>query len=368
MILTTKVKLICDDEVSLALKSSMVLFSQLCNRISELSMEQNVFKQFSIHKIFYQQLRTEFPAAASQLVIRAIANVAGDFSREKNLHHYKETSALKLDQRLYSINEKHLSVWTVAGRLKLPMKFTKKHLALKHSFGAAEIKQDRVSGNFFILFSYTADVSASEVPVNVIGVDKGIVNLATTSTGLNFSGAKIEAARKKFYKHRRSLQKCGTKSAKRRLKKLSRRESRFKADVNHQISKQLVENAKGTASAIALENLSGISKRTTVTKEQRARHKGWSFYQLDSFIAYKAERAGVKVVFVDPAYTSQQCPVCGTTSKQNRKIRDTFSCVSCKHTADADLIGAINIRARGADLLGLNVNHPIVAITQAFSA
>ncbi|MFB3131144.1 MAG: RNA-guided endonuclease InsQ/TnpB family protein [Rhodothermales bacterium] len=123
------------------------------------------------------------------------------------------------------------------------------------------------------------------------------------------------------------------------------------------ISKWLVEKAKDTGCAIALEELSGIRKRTTVRKSQRARHHSWSFFQLRSFIEYKAKRAGVPVVLVDPRNTSRTCSACGHCEKKNRKSQSEFVCRACGHSMNADWNAALNIGARGAFNLPMVSKH-----------
>ena len=168
-------------------------------------------------------------------------------------------------------------------------------------------------------------------------------------------GTDCEQVRQWYQGRRQILQSVGTKSAKRRLRKISTEESRFKKQVNHVISKHVVELAKGTSRGIALEDLTEIRERTTVRHGQRDRHSKWAFAQLRTFIQYKARIAEVPVVLVDPAYTSQQCSVCGYTDKKNRKIRNSFSCLSCNHAEPADINAAKNIARRAA------VNQPMVA-------
>ncbi|MGC8674129.1 MAG: RNA-guided endonuclease InsQ/TnpB family protein [Thermoprotei archaeon] len=181
------------------------------------------------------------------------------------------------------------------------------------------------------------------------------VNIATDSTGRNWSSEKVEEARKRYEHLRSVLQSVGTKSAKRHLKKLSGRERRFKRDVNHCISKALVGYATGTSSAIALEDLKGIRKRITVRRGQRSRHSKWAFSELRRFIEYKAKLQGVPVIVVDLKNTSRECLSCHYTDKGNRPTRDIFRCLKCGYTAPADYVGALNIRARAA------VSQPIVA-------
>jgi IS605 OrfB family transposase len=130
----------------------------------------------------------------------------------------------------------------------------------------------------------------------------------------------------------------------------------YKDKLAHCISKYLVAKAKDTNCAIALEDLSGINSRTTVRKKQRSERLSWAFYQLRSFITYKAVLAGVPVILVDPRYTSQRCNACGHTEKANRKKQAEFVCKSCGHTDHADCNGAKNIRDKGLLSISLSVS------------
>ncbi|WP_281255131.1 transposase [Paenibacillus herberti] len=138
----------------------------------------------------------------------------------------------------------------------------------------------------------------------------------------------------------------GTKSAKRLLARRRRKEARFSRDVNHCISKHMVEKANRHRSLLALEDLTGIRERITVRKAQRRNQHAWAFAQLRSYIEYKAWIAGVPVVLVDPRNTSRECPQCGHIAKENRKTRDWFHCQACEYAAPADNVAALNIRSR----------------------
>ena len=151
------------------------------------------------------------------------------------------------------------------------------------------------------------------------------------------------------------MQSVNTKSAKRHLKKLSGKEHRFATNTNHIISKNIVKKAKGTSSAIAIEDLSGIRMRETVKKGNRYMHNSWAFYQLRLFIEYKAMEAGIPVIVIDPHNTSRECPNCHTISKKNRPERSVFKCISCGLKGEADYIASLNIRNRAV------ANQPIVA-------
>jgi len=187
-----------------------------------------------------------------------------------------------------------------------------------------------------------------------LGVDLGIVYIATTSDGKTFSGKKCTKIKKHYSKLKTIYQKVGTYSSKKHLRKISGKERRFKKDTNHCISKEIVMAAKDTNRPIALENLSGIRQRTTVRKAEREANEKWAFSELRNFIEYKAKILGVLVKLIYPHYTSQQCSVCGYTSKGNRKNQDSFSCLVCGHTENADYNASKNIAFRAA------VNQPIV--------
>ena len=196
--------------------------------------------------------------------------------------------------------------------------------------------------------------SITETP-DAIGVDLGIVNVATDSTGERFTGARVREVRNRSVKRRAALQRVGTRSAQRRLKQMSGREQRFMKDVNHTISTALVKKAVVSRKALALEDLTGIRDRTMVRREDRDARHSWAFNQLRTYIAYKAAWAGVQVRFVDPAYTSQTCSQCGHGERANRQSQASFQCRQCGCCLNADINAATNIS------LAEPVKRPIVA-------
>jgi putative transposase len=189
------------------------------------------------------------------------------------------------------------------------------------------------------------------------GVDLGIVNLAVDSDGKVYSSAQVNGLRDRHRRLRQKLQRKGTRSVKRLLKKRSGREARFASDVNHTVSKRIVAVAQGTGRGIALEDLTGIRSRITARKPQRATLHGWSFSQLRAFLEYKARRLGLPLVLVDPRNTSRTCPVCGHIDQANRVSQSTFSCVACGFSGPADHIAALNTRVLGRAA----VNRPNVS-------
>jgi putative transposase len=170
--------------------------------------------------------------------------------------------------------------------------------------------------------------------------------------------------RARYHLRRQRLQKVGTKNAKRRLRQMRRRESRFQQDTNHRISKRLVQKAAVSCKALALEDLSGIRERTTVRHELRYARHSWAFFQLRQCVAYKAAAAGVAVHLVNLRDTSRTCSHCGHCEKANRQSQAEFSCRNpeCGFITNADWNAALNIaRKAEAQAQWAAVNRPLAA-------
>jgi len=227
------------------------------------------------------------------------------------------------------------------------------HAKIDHTKLSGQAKLVYRNKKFYLLTTIDVEESDPITPKKVIGVDLGIVNLATTSDGRVFSGDSCKKTRERYQKIKRKLQSADTWNAKKHLKRLSKKERWFKRDMNHQISKSVVLHAKGTLSSIALEDLSGIRDRVTVRKEQREEHSKWAFAELRNFIQYKSQLHGIPVCVVDPRNTSRECSVCGYIDKNNRKTQSEFLCLKCGYTENADINAAKNIASRAG------VNQPI---------
>jgi IS605 OrfB family transposase len=262
-----------------------------------------------------------------------------------------------------------VSLKTLAGRVIVPMVMGKYQ---QERFSATQGQCDlvlRKDGKWFLLA--TVDLpSRTIVPItDFLGVDMGTVQLATDSDGKHFDGSDVEATRQHYRNKRGQLQRLSAHqkregkrplNIRRKLKKFSSRERRFKKDTNHCISKQIVERAKGSLRGVALEDLSGIRK-TKFRKRQRDHITKWAFAELRGFIEYKARLAGVDVEIVDPAYTSQRCSECGHTERGNRRSRGIFWCKKCGYFAHADINAACNISWKAA-VNRLNVSETKVSV------
>jgi len=351
MLVTLKIKLLTDSEQHAKLLETMRVFNEACNFISQLAFEKKIFNKVKLQQECYYEVREKF-RLSSQFVIRAISKVTESYkTNKKTLHTFNSTGAIIYDQRLLSYKGlEYASLLTMDGRIIVSMVFgdyQKGVIDGRRIRGQADLVL--VDNVFYLLVVVDLPDGSPNDIKGFLGVDLGIVNIATTSDGEQMSGKTVRAVRRRNNKLRQKLQKKGTKSAKRLLKKRRRKEQRFIKDVNHCISKKIVAVAKATDRGIAMEDLGGIRDRVkTVRKAQRSELSSWGFYQLRQFVQYKAILVGVSVVFVDPRNTSRECPVCGCIDKKNRPNQSTFKCTACGFSANADINAACNIAGRAA--------------------
>jgi len=350
MLKTIKIKLQPSKEQHSSLLSTMYRYNYACNYIGKIVFDEKIYGKISLQKRCYYEVREKFGLSA-QMTLLAIRKVVDSYKKNKKTERFfRETGAVAYDPRILTLNNLNsVSILTLDGRIKVPVVFGKYHLDLLKG-KAVKGQTDLIleDGVFYLMFVVDVPDVCLDEPKGFLGVDLGIVNLAVDSEGEVFSGAVVKAVRERNKRTRERLQKKHTKSAKRLLKKRAKKEARFCRDVNHCISKKLVEKSKALGFGIALEDLKGIRTRTekTVKKAQRYQHSSWSFHQLRSFIAYKAKQSGVALEIVDARNTSRTCPVCGHTSKNNRPTRDDFRCRKCNYAGYADNIAAVNIKNR----------------------
>jgi len=354
LLLTLKVKLQPTEEQGQKLLRTMETFNQACDNISKVAYDSKTFNQYKLHHILYYRIREQYKLPA-QLTVRAVSKVVDSYKTERQHPHlFDPHGAIIYDQRIMSFKGlEKVSLTTLEGRVIVPL--------LVGAYGKLDQRRIRgqadllyIKGDFYLCLVVEQPEEPPLTPEGYLGVDLGIVKLATTSEGVSYSGDEVEAVRVHYTGLRGELQRVGTESAKKHLRKLSGKEARFKKQVNHRISKDLVAVAKGTKRAIALEDLKGIRSQTTVRRKQRERYGKWAFNQLRAYIEYKAKVAGVPVLMVDPRNTSRRCSACGHIEKHNRVSQSEFRCRSCGHGENADLNAAKNIRWRA------EVNQPIV--------
>jgi IS605 OrfB family transposase len=346
MKLTLQLKLLPTLTQHTALLTTMRAFNAAASHAAHVGYTAKRYSQQSIHRLCYRELRERFGLSA-QMAVRAIGKAVEGFRHDRSVCPiFRATGAMTYDQRLLGWKgPAHVSLLTLTGREVVAMVYG----AYQAGFLArlkGQVDLVYRDGTFYLYATIDIPEDPRIEVQRFLGVDLGIVNLATDSDGQSYSGEDIEQVRQRCMTHRQTFQVTGSKQAKRRLKALAGVQARFQKWVNHGIAKALVAKAKDTKAALVLEDLTGIRDRMTVRVRQRNRQHNWSFRHLAHCIVYKAKRAGVPGVWIDPRNSSRTCSRCGYVDKRNRKSQAEFSCIRCGHTCHADLNAARNLATR----------------------
>lgn len=368
---TVKLKLNIPREL---VEPTVKAYTQAFNLVCKEGWQSKDFNSISLHRKTYKTVRGFLPA---QLAISSRMKAAEALKpalqklkkKQKVSCPQTKSCSVRLDARSYGINlsKKELSILTVEGRIKIPFvvpAYFQQYVDWKYTSADLFLRKTGI----FLNVVFEIHVLPPATTENVVGIDIGIKKLAVTSDNKFFSGKQVKKFSNRFSKIRAALQSRGTTSAKRHLCLISKKENRFRADINHQVSKAII-NFIPAGSTVVLEDLKAIRETTRLRKKQRKEIHKWSFFQLQQFISYKAEAKGIKIEYVDSRYTSQKCSCCGYISRSNRKFQSVFKCKQCGFSLNADLNASRNIRQKFLDATRYPeraaVNQPIVASLSA---
>lgn len=344
-------------------------YTKAFNFVCSIGFPKKDKNSISLHKKTYKIVREYLP---SQLAIssctKATEALVSVFTKTKHKKYgscpISRSCSVRYDKNSYTLflNKKEVSLLTISGRkrfaLDIPEYYKEQFSTWKHCSADLTVRKNKVYLNIVFKKEFTDVPSTGKF----IGIDRGINNLAVVSNNKFFGGGIIKKQVRKYQRLRSSLQSKGTKSAKRHLVRLSGQEQRFRADINHQISKKIVSNLN-PGDTIVLEELIGIRNKR-LRKAQRTLLNNWSYFQLEQFITYKAMSKGIDVKHIDARYTSQKCSKCGFTCRSNRKSQSDFSCKQCGFRLNADLNASRNICNKHLESYKLSdrvdVNQPIV--------
>lgn len=363
--ITAKLQILVNPSDKQILCNTMKAYSNACNYVSEYIYKTHNLSRYSVQENTYYQVREVF-GLRSQMAVSCVRTVIAKY--KTILENQKEWikpvfRRPQLDlvwNRDYSLNTKNdiFSVNTLGGRIKVSFykKGFERYFANDCKFGTAKLVNKH--GKFYLHIPVTCEISElkkSEIS-NVVGIDRGIRFLAVTydsnRKSVFYDGNIVKQKRAHYKALRKQLQQVGTPSSRRRLKAIGQRENRWMQDVNHQVSKALVEtNPDGTM--FVIEDLTGIRSATERVKEKnRYISVSWSYYDLEQKLSYKALGHHQLVKNVNPAYTSQTCPKCDHTEKANRNKKiHFFCCKNCGYKSNDDRIGAMNLHRMGIELL-----------------
>lgn len=243
-----------------------------------------------------------------------------------------------------------LSLNVLGQRIKVPFndQYTQSWFDQKAKLGTAKLVC--LKGHWFLHIPVTLEVAEWQQDSNqhIVGIDRGLRQVMTVYDERGktqfFNGKRVAYQRKKHAYLRAKLQSAGTKSAKRHLKKMAQRENRWINDVNHCLSKTLVDYY-GSNTLFVIENLQDVTfERKRADKSATHDLHSWSFFDLANKLIYKAHEQGAEVLTVSAAYTSQRCPKCGQIRKANRNhAMHLYQCKHCGFTSNDDRVGAMNL-------------------------
>jgi len=369
MLRTASIRLNVGPDQAAALAALQAAYADACNRLVPTVVEHRCWNRVDLHRLAYTRLRKETPLGA-QMVCNAIFSVCKAYKSQKALGRIKkdepvpvvrfDRASVHFDKRTYAIKGERLSLYTLFGRISVPMVLGGHQRRIMESGKAkeAELVCRKRRWYFNLVFESEDSVPIASGPV--MGVDVGENNLAATSTGKVWGGGELRHKRNCYLALRRRLQSNGSQSAKQKLRQVSGKERRRISHINHETSKAIVAEAlRFGAARIVMENLTHIRDRIRAGKRMRARLHGWAFRQLQSFVEYKAKAAGIAVEYVDPTYTSQTCACCGALG---RRIKHRFVCDKCGLRAHADCNASRNLAriGSGVPLPRAAVNTPDV--------
>lgn len=342
------------DEQANLLLDTMKEANTVCNAISDVAWEKKIFNNFKLHHEVYHNYKATFKLS-SQILVRCIAKVADSYKLDKKTkREFRPLGSIGYDSRIMTYKPNDIvSLWAIGGRIKIPFVCHNRNY-LPYIKGEADLVYKK--GKFYLF--QTVDVPEQDVDdiESFIGVDFGLTDLVVTSDGVKHSADWINSYREQKQKVRSSIQRKGTRSSRRLLKRLSGKERTTATILNHTISKSLVQSAKEQGKGIAIEDLTNIrftSKRRN--KKFRTKLGRWNFGQLRNFLTYKSLLNGVQLVVVEPAYTSQTCNCCKRIGKRTNKV---FKCTNqnCEvDVLDADYNASLNIASLGRAY----VNHAV---------
>ena len=324
MKLTLKIKLLPTDEQVNLLLDTMKEANAVCNAISDVAWGKRIFNNFKLHHEVYHAYKATFKLS-SQVLVRCIAKVADAYKLDKKVkREFRTLGSIGYDSRIMTYKPNNIvSLWAIGGRIKIPFVCHNPDY-LPYIKGEADLVYKK--GKFYLF--QTVDVPEEYIDdvEEFIGVDFGLQTLAYTSDGINHSAEWLNTYREHRQKVRSSIQSKGTRSSRKLLKRLSGKERTTANLVNHTISKSIVKSAKEQGKGISIEDLTNIrftSKRRN--KKFRTKLGKWNFSDLRAKLEYKALLNGVKLVVVNPAYSSQTCHSCKHIGKRTNKV---FKCTN----------------------------------------
>ena len=363
---TIRVKIFDPTKVKERILAEMLAVSRDLSRYYVSEMERlGTFSKKALHKETYFDVKAAYPEFPTGLI---------QTIRDKSVEAYKSyktrvkkgkkaslpqfrNPVIRFDCRTFTLFksdnsfEYFVTLSTPEGRARLPIVCGDFQLnALNglndktYKFCSAELMFSKRLSCYTLNITYEYQVN-EVTSSSVCGIDLGLKNtavLAVPGQVCFYSGARHNQKRAHYASLRRKL---GKKKLLKKIKQIGAKEQRYMKDINHKISNEVVKMAARHKAVIQMENLTDIRERAKFTKKMNKQLHNWNFRQLQTYIEYKANAAGLPVLYINPRNTSCKCHVCGHAVKSNRPRQNYFHCAQCGYTANADYNAARNISA-----------------------
>jgi IS605 OrfB family transposase len=340
-----KVKLSLSPKDKETLLETMEEYSKCFNFYSNWSSTNKSTSKKVAHSNSYQESKKLFPNLPTALIqsARDLALEANKSKRSKSTPIKKKHSSIRYDIRTFTFRNQQLTISSVDKRIKTVISL---YSHIENYFKNWKLLKtgylSKVGKHFYFTFLFESGKTQETKGTETVGLDRGIINVIATSEEELVSGKPLRKNKRKYLYLKRKLQAKGTRSAKRFLKRISRKEKRFSLNFLHCLTKKLVKNEN--IKTYILENLSKF-KPKKYNKKSNKIVSNWGFKQFETLLKYKAEQKGINVEFVDAMYTSQICSGCQNQDKESRN-KGMYRCGVCDLRIHSDINAAINIKNR----------------------
>ncbi|MGH1397378.1 MAG: RNA-guided endonuclease InsQ/TnpB family protein, partial [Trichormus sp.] len=232
----------------------------------------------------------------------------------------------------------------VGGRsIKLPtIGWVKTYEGLPHTT-CKSITISRIAESWYISFAYEQETEITDKQYEVVGVDLGVKQLATLSTGVVFPNPKYYQA------HLRKLQRLSKKLALKVKGSINRHKAKIKLAKHHAKIVHLRKNTLHQITTYLCKNHATVVIEDLNVSGMLSNHKlaqviaDCGFYEFKRQLEYKAQKFGCEIIIIDRWYpSSKTCSQCGHIQDMPLKVR-TYNCENCGISIDRDLNAAINI-------------------------
>ena len=338
-----RVKLSLSQKDKETLLETMEEYSKCFNFCSNWSSTNKSTSKKIAHSKTYQESKKLFPSLPTALIqsARDLALESNKSKRSKMVPIKKKHSSIRYDVRTFALRNQQLTLSSVDKRIKTIISL---YSYIENYFKNWKLLKtgylSKVGKHFYFTFLFESDKPQETKGTETVGLDRGIINVIATSEGELVSGKPLRKNKRKYLYLKRKLQTKGTRSAKRFLKRISRKEKRFSLDFLHSLTKKLTKNEN--VKTYILENLSRFKPKKYNKKSNKV-VSNWRFKQFENLLKYKAEQKGIEIKFVDAMFTSQICSGCQNQDKESRN-KGMYRCRVCDLRIHSDINAAINIK------------------------